>query len=31
MDVFLDHRRDIAWREGMKIERRLDGNAHPTS
>lgn len=25
-DVLIDHRRDIAWREGVKIELRFDGD-----
>lgn len=27
-DVLVDHRRDVFWREGVKIEARLDRNPH---
>ena len=26
--VLLDHRRDVAWREGMQVKRILDRNRH---
>ncbi len=25
-EILLDHRGDIAWREGMQVKRLLDGN-----